>query len=177
MPGYEMADAQIKATPYQVIPPSKYAPTLAPTLIKYFDTKRSDMNSPSIRPIIVYRLADTYLVAAEAAFMDGRPADAVPYINAIRRRAAYPSGDPQAMEIQASDLSLDFILDERSRELCGELMRWLDLVRTGQLLRRVRLHNTDGQANIQDKHILRPIPQSQIDATTTGPVYPQNPLW
>jgi hypothetical protein len=172
-----MPDAQIKATPYQVIPPSKYVPALAPTLIKYFDTKRSDMNSPSIRPIIVYRLADTYLVAAEAAFMDGRPADAVPYINAIRRRAAYPSGDPQAMEIQASDLTLDFILDERSRELCGELVRWLDLVRTGQLLRRVRLHNTDAQANIQDKHILRPIPQTQIDATTTGPVYPQNPLW
>ena len=177
MPGYEMPDAQIKATPYQVITPSKYGPRLAPTLIKYFDTKRSDMNSPSIRPIIVYRLADTYLIAAEAAFMDGRPADAVPYINAIRRRAAYPSGDPAAMEIQASDLSLDFILDERSRELCGELIRWLDLVRTGQLLRRARLHNTDAQVNIQEKHILRPIPQTQIDATTTGTPYPQNPLW
>lgn len=177
MPGYTMSDAQINATPYQIITPGKYAPTLAPTLIKYFDTRRSDMNAPSIRPIIVYRLADTYMVAAEAAFMDGRPADAVPYINAIRRRAAYPSGDPQAMEIQASDLSLDFILDERSREFCGELMRWLDLVRTGQLLRRVRLHNTDAQGNIQDKHILRPIPQTQIDATTTGTKYPQNLFW
>ena len=177
MPGYEMPDAQVKATPYQIIPPSKYAPTLAPAVTKYFDTKRSDMNAPSIRPIIVYRLADTYLVAAEAAFMDGRPGDAVPFINAVRRRAAYPTGDPQAMEVQASDLSLDFIMDERSRELCGELTRWQDLVRTGQLLRRVRLHNTDAQKNIQEKHKLRPIPQSQIDATTTGPKYPQNPLW
>ncbi|SEK41021.1 Starch-binding associating with outer membrane [Chitinophaga rupis] len=177
MPGYEMPDAQVKATPYQVIPPSKYAPTLAPTLIKYFDTKRSDMNAPSIRPIIVYRLADTYLIAAEAAIMDGRPADAVPFVNAVRRRAAYPTGNPSAMEITAADLSIDFILDERARELCGELTRWQDLVRTGQLLKRLRLHNTDAQKNVQEKHKLRPIPQAQIDATTTGTPYPQNPLW
>ncbi|UPK68526.1 RagB/SusD family nutrient uptake outer membrane protein [Chitinophaga filiformis] len=177
MPGYEMPDAQIKATPYQVITPGKYAPTLAPALTKYFDTKRTDMNAPSIRPIIVYRLADTYLVAAEAAFMDGRPADALPFINAIRRRAAYPTGNPQEMEVQVADLSLDFILDERARELCGELTRWQDLVRTGQLVKRVRLHNTDGQKNIQEKHMLRPVPQTQIDATTTGAKYPQNPQW
>jgi len=177
MPGYEMPDAQIQAKPYQVITPNKYVPALAPTLTKYFDTKRTDMNAPSIRPIIVYRLADTYLVAAEAAFMDGRPGDAVGFINAIRRRAAYPTGNPQAMEVQVSDLSLDFILDERARELCGELTRWQDLIRTGQLLTRVRLHNTDGQKNIQEKHKLRPIPQTQIDATTTGPKYPQNPGW
>jgi hypothetical protein len=110
--------------------------------------------------------------------MDGRAADAVTYINAIRERAAYPTGNPQAMDIQATDLSQDFILDERSRELCGELTRWWDLVRTGKLVERVRLHNTDGSNNIQQpKHLLRPIPQTQIDAVTTGPVYPQNTGW
>jgi hypothetical protein len=101
----------------------------------------------------------------------------VPYINAIRERAAYPSGNAAAMDITVDKLSLDFILDERSRELCGELVRWLDLARTGKLLERVKLHNTDGKSNIKPFHVLRPIPQTQIDATITGTPYPQNPGW
>jgi starch-binding outer membrane protein, SusD/RagB family len=174
MPGVDVSDAQIAATRYLVIPPRKYDNTLAPTLTKYFDTKRADLNAPSIRPVIVYRLAETYLIAAEAAFMLGKTAEAVTYINTVRERAANPG---QTNSIQASDLSLDFILDERSRELCGEMVRWLDLVRTGKLLERVRLHNKEAGPNIQPKHILRPIPQSQIDAVTTGDPYPQNPGW
>ena len=81
------------------------------------------------------------------------------------------------MDITTANLSLDFILDERSRELTGENMRWLDLVRTNKLLERVRLHNKEASPNIQSKHILRPIPQAQIDAVTTGTPYPQNPGW
>ncbi|HEY0610000.1 MAG TPA: RagB/SusD family nutrient uptake outer membrane protein, partial [Chitinophaga sp.] len=177
MPGYDVTDAQIAAAPYKLMPPRTYTTALSPAMFKYFDTKRADMNYPSIRPVIVFRLADTYLMAAEALFMDGRAGDAVTYINAIRRRAAYPGGNPQTMEVTAANLSLDFILDERSRELCGELTRWLDLVRTGKLLERVRLHNNDGRSNIQAKHVLRPIPQTQIDAVTTGPEYPQNAGW
>lgn len=178
MPGYNITDDQIATYRYQVIPPRKYSIKLAPAMMKYFDTKRSDQNAPSIRPIIVFRLAETYLIAAEALLMDGRAADALPYINAIRERAAYPTGNAAAMDVQASDLSLDFILDERSRELCGELMRWPDLVRTGQLITRVVQHNSDGRNNIiSPKHLLRPVPQAQIDAVTTGDPYPQNPGW
>ena len=174
MPGVDVTDAKIAATPYLLIPPRKYDNTLGPTMIKYFDTKRADLNAPSIRPVIAYRLGETYLIAAEAAFMAGKISEAVIYINAIRDRAAMPG---QVNSIQASDLSLDFILDERSRELCGENMRWWDLVRTGKLLDRVRMHNKEAAPNIQAKHILRPIPQSQIDAVTTGTPYPQNPGW
>jgi hypothetical protein len=177
MPGYDVTDAQIKAAPYTLIPPRKYSIALSPAMFKYFDTKRADLNSPSIRPVIVYRLAETYLIAAEAAFMAGKIPEALTYVNAVRERAAFPSGDPQAMDVTASDLSVDFFLDERSRELCGENMRWWDLVRTGKLLERVRLHNKEAAPNIQEKHILRPIPQAQIDATTTGDPYPQNPGW
>lgn len=177
MPGHDVTDAQIAASPYLLIPPRKYGPSLSPAMFKYFDTKRADMNFPSIRPVIVYRLAETYLIAAEALLMDGRPGDAVEYVNAIRRRAAYPSANPQALDVTAADITLDFILDERTRELCGELTRWLDLIRTGQLLNRVQLHNSDGRANILPKHVLRPIPQAQIDAVTTGPEYPQNEGW
>jgi hypothetical protein len=176
MPGVDASDAKIAATPYLLIPPRKYDNTLSPTMFKYFDTKRADLNAPSIRPVIVYRLAETYLNAAEAAFMLGKTAEAVSLINTIRERAA-SSPASVAMDITAANLSIDFILDERSRELTGENMRWLDLVRTNKLLERVRLHNKEAASNIKDKHILRPIPQSQIDAVTTGPAYPQNPGW
>jgi starch-binding outer membrane protein, SusD/RagB family len=177
MPGYDVTDAQIKASRYLLIPPRKYANNLAPTLTKYFDTKRASLNDPSIRPVIVYRLAETYLIAAEAAFRTGQIPDAVKYVNAIRERAAFPNGNVAAMDISASDLSVDFFLDERARELSGEMIRWWDLVRTGKLLERVRLHNPEAAPNIQAKHILRPIPQAQIDATTTGTPYPQNLGW
>ena len=56
-------------------------------------------------------------------------------------------------------------------------MRWFDLVRTGKLIERVKLYNPEAGANILPKHILRPIPQSQIDAVTTGAPYPQNAGW
>ena len=177
MPGVDVTDAKINATPYLLIPPRKYDNTLAPTMFKYFDTKRADLNSPSVRPVIVWRLAETYLIAAEAAFMLNNTADAVNYINIVRRRAAFATGNPTAMNITAADLSIDFILDERSRELCGENVRWWDLVRTGKLLERVRLHNKEAAANILPKHVLRPIPQAQIDAVTTGDPYKQNPDW
>jgi hypothetical protein len=176
MPGVDVTDAKIAATPYLLIPPRKYDNTLGPAMFKYFDTKRADLNAPSIRPVIVFRLSETYLLAAEAAFMLGNTADAVKYINIVRERAASP-GNAANMDITAADLSLDFILDERSRELCGEMVRWWDLVRTSKLMDRVKLHNKEAAANIVAKHILRPIPQAQIDAVTTGDPYPQNPGW
>jgi hypothetical protein len=180
MPGVDVTDAKIAATRYLLVPPRKYDNTLSATMMKYFDTKRADLNSPSVRPTIAFRLAETYLIAAEAAFMLTNTGDAVKYINAVRERAAYPTGNATAMDITASDLSLDFILDERTRELCGENVRWWDLVRTTKLLQRVRLHNKEAAANIIDKHVLRPIPQAQIDATTTGDPYNNSlyfPLW
>lgn len=179
MPGVDKTKAQIAASRYLLIPPANYDNTLSATMMKYFDTKRADLNSPSVRPVIAFRLAETYLVAAEAAYMLGLP-DAVKYINTVRERAAYPTGNATAMDVIASDLSLDFILDERTRELCGENVRWWDLVRTGKLLQRVRMHNKEAAANIIEKHVLRPIPQAQIDATTTGDPYNNSlyfPLW
>lgn len=177
MPGVDVTDAKIAATRYLVIPPRNYDNTLQPTLTKFFDTRRSTPDVVSIRPVIVYRLAETYLIAAEAAFMSSRTPEAVTLINKVRERAAANPANKTQMDIQASDLSLDFILEERSRELCGENMRWYDLVRTGTLIDRVKAYNPEAGVAIQAKHILRPIPQSQIDAVTTGPKYPQNPGW
>ena len=174
MPGVNVTDAQIAATRYLVIPPRQYSSSLSPAMFKYFDTKRANLNFPSIRPVIAFRLAETYLIASEAAFMTGKTTEAVNYINTVRERAAYPTGNPTAMRITAADLSIDFILDERTRELCGELMRWFDLVRTGKLVDRVKAFNPEAAGNIQAKHVVRPIPQSQLDATTTGDPYNNN---
>ena len=148
-----------------------------PSMSKYDATARpisgteEDPNIASYRPYIVHRLAETYLIGAEAAFMNGNPGLAAQYINTVRRRAAYP-GQEASMEITAGQVTIDYILDERTRELAGEQKRWFDLVRTGKLLERVQLYNPEGGPNIQAHHVLRPIPQSQIDATVGG--YAQN---
>jgi starch-binding outer membrane protein, SusD/RagB family len=123
------------------------------------------------RNVIVMRLAETYLIAAEALMMDGRLNEAADYLNEVRLRAQAPG--QQIPLIAPEELNIDEILNERSRELAGETMRWKDLKRTGKLLERVRAYNDRAAPNIQEHHLLRPIPQSQIDRTTNN--YPQNP--
>jgi hypothetical protein len=174
MPGVDVSDATIASTRYLLVPPRNYTLQLYPTMLKYQDTKRASINDPSVRPVIAYRLAETYLLAAEAAFNLGDNENAAKYINAVRERAAYPTGNAAALDITPADVTLDYILDERARELAGEQTRWLDLVRTNKLIERVKLHNLDAGVNIKEKHILRPIPQSQIDRIITGDKYPQN---
>jgi hypothetical protein len=111
------------------------------------------------KDVYAIRLAETILLRAEAYIGLERQDLAAADINLIRTRA-------HANPIDASEANLDYVLDERARELYAEEFRHITLRRMGKLIERVRLYNNNPKnpgLNIQDYNILFPIPQSQID--------------
>ncbi|MCA0364439.1 MAG: RagB/SusD family nutrient uptake outer membrane protein [Bacteroidetes bacterium] len=188
LPDYEVPGAPqfIGTRPFKgiVAPPSMWKGDLFPAIKKAMDPSRgSNFNDPSTRPVVLTRFAEVYLIGAEAYLQAGDKAKAADLLNVLRQRAAYRKTNSaaqntaaaEAMKITASDVNIDFILDERSRELFGEFVRWHDLVRTKSLVRRLKAWNPESGKYVQDFHALRPIPQSQIDRTVEGPKFPQNP--
>lgn len=171
----ELTAAELAKKNYSVYPPSAYNDRIYPTLSKFLDpTRVSVQEMRGSRDFLVFRLAEAYLIAAEALMMSGKKSEALTYLNAVRARAA-KKGSEAAMKVTEDQLNIDFILDERARELLGEYVRWFDLVRTGKLLERVKKYNPDGAGQIRDFHVLRPIPQTQIDRTEGGiQAFPQN---
>ena len=114
------------------------------------------------------RLAETYLLAAEAMMKQGKNDMAANYLNTLRTRS-------NASPISASDVTLDFILEERSRELVTEEYRKHTLVRTGTFYERTVKYNPRiDETKINPYNNLFPIPQEIIDANT-GAVMGQNP--
>ena len=141
--------------------------------IKKFASPSSIMGATtSVRSIFMARLAETYLIRAEAEINAGNATNAAADINVVRARSG-------ASPISASQATIDFILDERAREFAGEYQRWYDLKRTGKLTTYVPLYNPDvaNAAAMQGQDgqykILRPIPQSAIDLN--GAAITQNP--
>jgi len=125
-------------------------------------------NRESFYDQVYLRAADTYLLKAEAEFKLRDPEAAANTINIIRRRS-------HASDIRASDVDIDFILDERARELMTEGPRRYTLLRTGKWAERTMLHNHRGGETIDpERDILLPVPQSVIDANLTLDM-PQNP--
>lgn len=123
----------------------------------------------------LFRLADVYLMYAEAVVRGGAGGDmttAVDYINKLRERA---HGDNDA-NITAADLTLEFLIDERSRELYWEAQRRTDLVRFGLLTGDDFVWDWKGgvkQGKITgDQYDLLPIPSSDI---AVNPNLKQNP--
>lgn len=116
------------------------------------------------------RLAETYLLRAEAYVGLGNKTLAAADINAIRNRA-------KATPVVAANVDLDYILDERAREVYGEEWRHITLRRMGKLLERVRKYCNNPiypACNIQDYNVLFPIPQTVIDLNIDA-VMEQNP--
>ncbi len=179
MPGRPVTPAEVASKHYLLVGSDKYTEKLYPSLNKFADALRPDNQASGVRPFIAFRLAETYLIAAEALYKLGNAQGAADMVNAVRMRAARQGTTPAetqahqlAMKIAATDINIDFLLDERGRELIGEQLAWFDLKRTGKLLERVRKHNPEASANIDEHHLLRPIPQDQIDRSSTP--FPQN---
>ncbi|RTE55383.1 RagB/SusD family nutrient uptake outer membrane protein [Arenibacter aquaticus] len=129
----------------------------------------SQPNGRSAKDMIVYRLAETYLLRAEAYLNKGDKINAAEDINMVRSRS-------NAKPVSSSDVTIDYILDERARELIAEEPRRRTLVRMGKLVERVRKYSDfeSSRTSIQDYHELWPIPQVEIDANF-GAELEQNP--
>jgi hypothetical protein len=121
----------------------------------------------TFRDIYVFRLAETYLLRAEAYLGKGDLDNAAKDINEVRERA-------KAKPVSPNDVTIDYILDERARELVYEEPRRITLHRTGKLVERVRKYNSLNAKEIQDHHGLWPIPLSFIESNTDV-VIEQNP--
>jgi hypothetical protein len=210
-----------------------------PSLSKFMDGSRTAgfNDVRGLRDITLARSAETYLIAAEAKIRlakmgTGSYTDALPFINPVRARAQYASGEnrsvyydggaapssapqptippsffPENSYYESNNISvttapsaslaitniatlpagdeyiistlgysatydrmLCLLLNERARELAGEYLRWQDLSRTKTLVARAKAFNPDAAPNIQDRHLLRPLPQTFLDGIQAGGV-------
>jgi hypothetical protein len=123
------------------------------------------INSPRVNHgenRIVFRLADVYLMAAEAENELNGPDGAYPYVNAVRERAYEPD---QPLEGLSQSQLRDAIREERRWELAGEGQRRLDLVRWGileEVVRDTEYRVYNPAANVQPRHVLLPIPPVEL---------------
>lgn len=126
----------------------------------------------------ICRLAETYLLRAEAYLNKGDLENAAADINTVRARSSAPLVDP-------SDVDIDYLLDERLRELTFEEFRMCTLCRMGKLVERTKKYNStfigrDGLEaessglSMEDYHNLWPIPYNEIERNTEA-VLEQNP--
>ncbi len=123
----------------------------------------------------MFRLSETYLLRAEAYIKLGNKDKAAADINVVRRRA-------HAKTVEPAKVDIDYLLDERMRELGIEEKRRLTLMRMGKLYDRVMKCNpyyadpkTNGDGvGMQKTYEVWPIPQSVIEANN-GAVLEQNP--
>jgi len=127
----------------------------------------------SNRDALVLRLAEMYLIKAEAQLGTNNAGAALTTINELRAVRAIP-GKNNAI---SGPVTIDTILDERAIELCGEQQRWFDLKRTRKLIERVTKYNKQASANIKEFHYYRPIPQTQMSAVTNLSNSPGTGFW
>ena len=148
-----------------------------PSLKKFQDNLRANLTAQEGGKVeVIFRLGEVYLIAAEADVGLANTTEAASFVNVLHQRAASPAHKTD-YAVTPAQMTLDYIMDERERELAGEHDRWYDMVRPGAqfFVARVAKYNPRAAANVKPFHVLRPIPQSQIDGVISGPKYPQNP--
>lgn len=110
-----------------------------------------------VRDFYLIRLPETYFLRAEAYLGKSRTDLAADDLNVVRRRAKAPL-------VAATDVNIDYILDERARELYGEEFRMMTLTRLGKLYERTKKYGYErAQESVQTFNNLMPIPQTAID--------------
>ena len=150
------------------------------------------VNGGSPRPWNIAKFSEFYLIAAEAAVKLGKNADAYNFVKVLRERAGkqtFNQNDNVAVSVDKSaemvaatppTITIDFILDERSREFWGEGYRWFDLVRTQKWAERASVYHIAGNEftdkdlkevhrDIPAGYYIRPIPQGQLDGMEMSP--------
>jgi hypothetical protein len=144
------------------------------TITKFLDRNRTAPKQENGgKEIIVFRLAEFYLIGAECAYHLSGGAAAVPYIDKLRERARKTPG---SLPVVAADIDVDYILDERTREIGGELIRWFDLKRTHKW-DRVLKYNPDCTYFDASYCTVRPIPITELQGVSNPDEFVQNPGW
>ena len=146
----------------------------------------SKVNGGSPRPWNIAKFSEFYLIGAEAAVKLNKNTEARNLVNVLRERAGKQTycvnkRAPQIADFSAemvaatpATITIDFILDERSREFWGEGYRWFDLVRTQKWAERASVYHIAGSGytdkdlqevkrTIPAGYYLRPIPQGQLE--------------
>lgn len=135
----------------------------------YHQANPSKMRNANLNATFIMRMAEVYLIAAEADIYVNGGGNAVGYINKIRGRAGAKllNGTP----------TLRMVLDERGRELCGEYNRFYDLKRLGLLKDKTYLQEThpDLAKYFKPEYALRPVSTKFTDGLQGGGKYYQNP--
>lgn len=135
----------------------------------YYVADAGKRRNGNLNAIFMMRMAEVYLIAAEADIYVNGGSSALGYINKIRARAGAQNltGTP----------SILMVLDERARELCGEDCRFYDLKRTGMLKNNTYLQSAhpDLAAFFKPEYSLRPIPTTFSETLLNGGKYYQNP--
>ncbi len=122
--------------------------------------------------IIILRMAEIYLIAAEANVALGDGATAAQYLNVLRKRAARQGVSESTWKLTSADK--DVVLDEYARELCGEYQRWAVLQRNGALKDRLSKYNKRAAAAFQDHCVWRPMSQTFLQQIDNAEEYGDN---
>lgn len=136
---------------------------------RYYVANASSKRNGNLNATFIMRMAEVYLIAAEADLYANGGSSTLGYLNKLRNRAgAKPlTGTP----------SIRMILDESGRELCGEYVRFYDLKRTGMLKDDSYLKAThpDLAVFFKPEYALRPISTTFLANLKGGGLYYQNP--
>ena len=139
----------------------------SPLKTVYGDILLTNLAANTFKDEYVFRLSETYLLRAEAYIGKSNTTAAAADINTVRNRAG-------ATPIAAAQATVDYVLDERLRELYCEELRMVTLCRLGKLAERDKKYNPYSGITIDAHHNLWPIPYTEIARNIFG-VIEQNP--